>query len=66
MPTRCLNERCPVSILELESSFAHVSPQFGNVRCLCCISDKLVYKSAVEALLAYHYGFLSEDSELGD
>jgi hypothetical protein len=36
------------------------------VRCLCCISDQLVYKSAVEALLAYHYRFLNEEAELGD
>lgn len=47
MSARCYDENCMVSFLELESSFAHVSPQFGNVRCLCCISDRETWKAAL-------------------
>jgi hypothetical protein len=60
MSARCYDENCMVHFLELESSFAHVSPQFGNVRCLCSISDKETWRAALAATLAYRYRFLED------
>lgn len=60
MSARCQDEHCMVHILELESSFAHVSSQFGSVRCLCCIPDMETWRAALAATLAYRYRFLED------
>ena len=63
MLSRCQNENCAVHILELDSSFEHISPQFDNAECLCKIPDYDTRQIAFKVLLRYHYGFAGGETE---
>lgn len=61
--TPCKNQDCAVCILEMDFSWAAVKSQFGDVECLCKLSDKSVRLKAFEAVFSYHHGFAGGETD---